>query len=161
MGFLIFPMLLILTVAPGPGGSEKALADFSRFSKAINRQVAIVDHDGVVREGILDEVADDQISVRFGSGTRIFSREGVASAERVRDGRTDGFVKGAVFGAVAGLLVMGASESGSDRGAAFVMSTIFYGGIGYALDAVQTNREPIYRAPAPAPTASLKLSLRF
>jgi hypothetical protein len=164
MGFLVFPLLLVLTIAPVPGPPAHALADFSRFSSAIDREIAIVDVDGTVREGTVTAVTAEDVTLRFGSGAKTFPRADVMSAERIRDRRVDGAVKGAIFGAILGLLTMQAYESTGERFGAWAGSTAIYGGIGYLLDAAQMHREPLYRAPAsaaPATTASLKLSLRF
>jgi len=166
MGFLVFPLLLVLTIAPVPGPPSHVLADFSRFSSAIDREIAIVDVEGTVREGTVTTVTADDVTLRFGSGVKVFPRASVTSAERLRDGRLDGAVKGAIFGAILGLLTMQAYESTGERFGAWAGSTAIYGGIGYALDAAQTHRQPIYLAPASAAaattiTASLKLSLRF
>jgi len=162
MGFLVFPLLLVLTIAPVPGPPAHVLADFSRLSSAIDREVAIVGVDGTVREGIVTDVTADDVTLRFGSGAKTFPRADVMSAERMRDGRVDGAVKGAIFGAILGLLTMQAYESTGDRFGAWAGSTAIYGGIGYALDAAQSHREPLYRATAAAaPSAAVKLSLRF
>jgi hypothetical protein len=160
MGFLVFPLLLVLTIAPVPGPPAHVLADFSRFSSAIDRDIAIVDVDGTVREGIVTAVTADDVTLRFGSGAKTFPRAGVMRAERMRDGRVDGAVKGAIFGAILGLVTMQAYESTGERFGAWAGSTAIYGGIGYVLDASRSNRELLYRAPA-VPTAPLKLSLRF
>lgn len=160
MGFLVLPLLLVLTIAPVPGPSAHVLADFSRFSRAIDREIAIVDVDGTVREGIVTAATADDVTLRFGSGVKVFPRTGVTSAERMRDGRLDGAVKGAIFGAILGLITAQAYESSGERFGAWAGSTALYGGIGYALDAAQTHRQPLYRAPAVA-AAKVKLSLRF
>ena len=159
----MLPLLMIL-ILKGPGEPADARADFSRFTKAINQEIAIVDIDGTVREGILTEAADDQVSVRFGSGTRTFSRANIASAERTRDGRIDGAVKGVIFGSVMGVL----SSAYSSHSAGMWLTWLsVYGSVGYLLDAAQTNREPIYRSPAApaagtaAPKPSMSLSFRF
>ena len=159
---LIFPLLILLTVAPGPGRSDAVMADFSRFSKSIAQEIAIVDYDGTVREGILTAATEDGITVQFGSGVKSFPRAAVASAERTRDGRTDGAIKGALWGALIGAIMSQAYE-GSDWAGAFVGHVAIYSGIGWTLDAAQSHREPIYRAPAAAatPKPSVKFSFRF
>jgi len=160
MGILVFPLLLLFAIGPAPKASEATLADFSRFSKALNTAIALVDRDGTVREGILVASTIDDVTMRFGSGTKTFARADVMSAERLRDGRKDGAIKGAIFGALMGLLAAPLYEDGQQQAAGFVTAVALYGGIGWALDAAQNHREPIYRgtlAPAPA----VKLSLRF
>ena len=160
---VIIPLLILLTIGPGPKPSDAVMADFSRFSKSIAQEIALVDSDGTVREGILTAASEDEVTLRFGSGAKSFSRVAIASAERTRDGQADGAIKGAIFGAIMGALMMEVYE-GNGRVAGFAGHVAVYSGIGWILDASQTHREPIYRAPAstvPAPTASLKLSLRF
>jgi hypothetical protein len=96
----------------------------------------------------------------LGGGTKTFSRRVVASAERLRDGRKDGAIKGAIFGAVMGLIVIPFSDSSGESVGAIATSAALYSGIGWALDASQSHREPLYRS-APAPAAGVKLSVRF
>ena len=158
MGYLAFPLLLLLVFAPGSSASDGALEDFARLATAVNSEIAIVDTDGAVREGILRSVSASELTMQFGSGERTFSRDAIASAERLRDRRLDGTIKGAIFGAVIGLLMSQAYEGGAGAGSAFLASVAIYSGIGYAFDAAQTHREPIYRGPA-KPAA--KISLRF
>ena len=162
---LIFPLLLLIAAAPDAKTPDAVMADFSRFSKSIAQEISIVDYDGTVREGILTAATGDDVTVKFGSGAKTFSRAAVASADLLHDGTADGAIKGAVLGALMGALTVGFYDSGSQRAAAFVSHVAIYSGIGWMVDAGQTHRQPIYRVPAaeaaPAPTASLQLSLRF
>lgn len=161
MGILTVPILLLFTL--GPKSSDAALADFSKFSSAINKPIALVDRDGTVREGVLTNATGDDVTMRFGSGTRSFARADVVSAERLRDGSKDGALKGALFGALVGLLMAQAYDSDADAYNGFLGSVVVYTGIGWALDAAQTHRQPIYRVPASSAAAkpSVKMSLRF
>ena len=157
---LIFPLLTLLAVAPGTKPSEQALADFSRLSKALGTKIALVDRDGTVREGLVTAASGDELTVQFGSGSRVFPRADVVSAERLRDGRKDGAIKGAIFGAVIGLIVVPYYETSSQKVAGVASSMAVYSAIGWAIDATQTHREMIYRSTAP-PASALKISLRF
>jgi hypothetical protein len=156
MGFLTFPVLLLLVFTPH--SSERALSDFGRFEKAVNTEIAIVDMDGTVREGILRSVSASELTMEFGASQRIFQRDAIASGERLRDGRLDGTIKGAIFGLLIGVLTSQAYDSGRDAAPVFLGSVAVYAGLGYAFDAAQTHRQPIYRG---APTPAAKIALRF
>jgi hypothetical protein len=162
---LTIPLLLLFALGKSPAQSEAALADFSRFANAINQEIAIVDVDGIVREGVLASVADDHVSVRFRSGTKTFSRESVAAAERLNDGRRDGAIKGALIGAFMGAVMAEAyNRHGGSKARVWATHVAIYGGIGFLLDGAQTNRQPIYRSPiaaVQAKKASMSLSFRF
>jgi hypothetical protein len=155
MTFLIIPGLLFLMVAPTPGPPAKVLGDFTRFSKAIHKQIAVIDVDGTEHAGVLTAATGDQVSVRIGTGEKTFSRAHIVSAERMRDGRIDGVIKGALFGFVMSAFASQGCDSTTrcHTGALIATTT----GIGYLLDATQTHRQPLYRA-APPP---IKVSLRF
>jgi hypothetical protein len=142
--------------APTPSSLEHAVGDFGRFSEVINQQIALVEMDGTVREGIVQAASASELTMRFGSGEKTFQRDVIASAERLRDRRVDGTIKGAIFGTVMGLLVAQAYQD--NAGAAILGSAVVYAGLGFALDAAQTHREPIYRG---TPKAAAKISFRF
>lgn len=154
MRYLLLPVLFIMFVAT-PVVHAQGLEDFSRLSRAIGKEVSIVDRGGLVREGMVEAVTADAVTLRFGSATVSFPRAEIARAERMRDGRSDGAIKGAIFAVITGALAVRAYPPGSDRAGMFLVHVATYSGIGWLLDAAQTNREPIYRAPALAPTASL------
>jgi hypothetical protein len=159
MSMVIFPLLLLLTLGPGPGTPEHVLNDFSRFSRAIGSQVSLVDVDGTVREGLVIAATENEVAMRFGAGTRTFSRPVIESAERLRDGRKDGAIKGAIFGAVIGLIVTPFYETTGQKLGGFATSVAIYSGMGWGLDAAQNHRQAIYKAKAPS--TGVKVSLRF
>jgi len=159
MGAILVPVLIIIALSPTPGPSEQALADFSRFSKAVGKPIALIDHEGAVREGRLSAASVDSVTVQFAGGDRVFSQSAIASAERLKDGVKDGFIKGAIFGAVVGVFAGQGYDSPGGAVAGWFGSVAIYGLIGTAIDASQKHREPIYRATAPAP--AMKVSLRF
>jgi hypothetical protein len=160
---LVLPILMLFFMGPDRDGPGQELTDFSRFTKAIGAEIAIVDRDGIVREGLVTAASADELTMSFSGVERTFSRDVVASGERLKDGSRDGFIKGAIFGAIAAAVVMqGYDSQNSPRGsmaAGWVSAVAVYGGIGWLIDVAQTHREPIYRSAAPAP--SVKLSLRF
>ena len=157
---LVIPFVLLFFMGHGKA-PESELVDFSRFAAAIGAEIAIVDREGIVREGVVTAASADDVTMSFSGTPKTFSRDVVASGERLRDGRRDGAIKGAVFGALVGLVMEGYSSGGASRAAGFVSAVAIYSGIGWALDAAQNNREPIYRSPPPAPAPGVKLTLRF
>lgn len=161
----IVPLLLLLTVAVTPSGAQ-GLADFARFSQAINKEIALVEVDGTVREGVLVAAGPDGVTMKFASGTRSFSSSQIASAERMKDDRSDGAVKGVLWGLVLALLPNQGFSGSESYSGYIVKSMVALGAIGYVLDAAATNRQPLYRAPtqqttAPKLTPALSLSFRF
>lgn len=162
MGMVVIPLLLMTLVPARPQAAK--LADFSRLSKAINAEVAIIDPAGIIREGRLIAATRDEATIEVGTRGRSFPRADVAVVERIRDGRRDGLIKGMVFGAITGVFAVQGLSSPSEAVAAWFGSVAFYGGIGWALDAAQNHRETIYRAPVPdvgPKKPSLQLSVRF
>jgi hypothetical protein len=159
MGIVFFPLVMLALAAPAKQPSAETLADFARFSKAVGREIAIVDRDSLYQEGTLTAASHAAVSVRIGSSTTTFKRDAVMSAERLRDSRKDGVIKGALFGALLGALASQGYTSEARANAGLRKSVAACAAIGWALDAAESNRVPIYRAPAPAP--KLKLSLRF
>lgn len=158
MGFLT---LLAILMLPAQQPSTETLGDFSRFSKAIGREIAIVDVGGTVRQGIVRAVTSDDVTLDFGSGSRAFPRSEVASAERLRDSRVDGAVKGALIGTLLGFMVAEYYDGTFQKLSVVTRSVALYGAIGYGLDAANTHREPLYRAAAPVAAPSVKMAFRF
>jgi hypothetical protein len=98
--------------------------------------------------------------MEFASGTQVFSREEIASVTRLEDSASDGLIKGIVFGAVLGLYVNAEFDGGEPVSLLF-KTTATYGAIGWALDAVNKNAQPIYRVKPSTPNPTVKLSFRF
>jgi|SRR5690349_1419297 len=167
MSYRMLPVMFVMSVVASAAHAQ-GLEDFSRLARAIGKEVSIVEQSGVVREGIVEAATADAVTLRFGSAIQSFPRETVARAERTRDRSTDGALKGAIFGAVTGALTMRAYQRhsewlspGADRAGMFLMHVASWSALGWVFDAVNTHREPIYRAPAPTPATSLKISFRF
>ena len=159
MGYFVLPLLLLIGVVPAPSPSAATLADFDRFSKAVGHRIALVDAEGIVREGVVRAVSSSDVTMQFGSTEKVFPSATIASADRLKDGRVDGAVRGALFGLVVGAL---ASQGARDEGEATrigLASMALYSAIGWAIDASQTHRQPLYKANLPPP--AVKVSLRF
>jgi hypothetical protein len=154
MGLLIFLVVLI----PTPQPSADTLMNFSRLSKAFGHEIALVDRNGTVREGRLVATTVDAATMEFASGTQVFTRDEITSVTRLKDSTRDGLIKGLLAGALLSAYVMG--QLGADgSGGMFLRATAAYGVMGWALDAANKNRQPVYRAPAKG--AAVKLTLRF
>ena len=163
MALRILPLLLVFTIAATPARAQ-GLGDFSRFSKAIDKQIALVNTDGTVREGVIVAAGPDSVTMQLGSGTRSFANGQIASADRMKDGRDDGVFKGALWALLFASLGSQGLTSSDNKFLYFVEAMALGGAIGYALDAGETNRQPLYRAPAQqtaAPKQKLGLSLSF
>ena len=160
MSYRTLPALWFLFIATSAAHAQ-GLEDFSKVSRAQGKEVVVVDQSGLVRQGIVEAATEGAVTLRFGSSTQSFPRASVARVERLRDGSADGALKGAVLAAVVGVLVVQGYPPGSDRGGMLAAHVATWAGIGWLLDATQTNRQTIFRAAAPAPTASLKLSFSF
>jgi hypothetical protein len=159
MGILIFPLMALLPFMPAPKTPDHVLANFSRFSGAIGQEISVVDIDGTVREGVLVSASASGVTMRFGPNERVFNRDVIASAERLKDGRVDGAIKGAIFGFVMGALASQGARSDSEASKIALTSTAIYSGVGWVIDAAQDHRQTLYRAPASQP--GVKLSIRF
>ena len=154
-------LLLLFVLVPAPEPSAKAMMVFSRFARGAGKEISLVDKDGTVREGRLVSATADAVTMEFASGRRTFAKADVTSADRLRDSNTDGLIRGAVFGGVLGLIVFGAYDA-NPRGGVWLQVMGTYGAIGWTIDALNKNRQPIYRAPAPAQAKpGLTFSLRF
>jgi hypothetical protein len=152
-------LLLLIAFIPTPKPSAETLTDFSRFAKATGQQVVLVERDGTMLEGVVAAATPDAVTMRFAAGDRVLEKAAIASADRLRDGTKDGFIKGAVVGALF-FLVVTTSYDVEVRGIDVVRASAVYGAIGWSLDALNKNRHPIYRAPAVAAPA-VKMSFRF
>jgi hypothetical protein len=159
MRYLIVPVLFVVFVA-APAAHAQGIEDFKSFSRAIGKEVSLVDRSGVIREGIVEAATADAVTLRFGSATSSFLRAEIASAERLKDQSSDGAIKGALWGL---LVIVLPNQGYASAGDAFAASWRIVAGFtvaGYLLDAAQTHRQPLYRAPSASPP-TLKVSLRF
>jgi hypothetical protein len=138
-----------------PTSAESRLANFSRIAKAAGESISFITSDGMVREGLLVSASADAITMKFAGGEQVFSKSTIASVERMRDTTGDGALTGAAFGALLGVLFV----AGGAPAEHVLRSAAVYGVIGWALDAANTNRQPLYRASSAGPT--LRMSIRF
>ncbi len=86
----------------------------------------------------------------------------------MKDGRRDGALKGAIFGAITGAMAMRAYHRhpewlspNASRAGMFFLHVSSWAGVGWLVDAANTNRQSFYRAPAAAPVGTLQPSFRF
>lgn len=142
MGFLMLPTMILIIMFPGFTPTP-ALAEFSRFAQAQGEEVAVVDMFGAERIGRVIAASSTNVTLEFGSATRVFEHADVLKADRLRDGTRDGLIKGMLIGGLVGWVV--GWESPSRAGRTFVGAVSVYGGIGYLLDRANTNRAPLYR----------------
>jgi len=158
---LIVSATLLFMFTPLTGAAAQGLQDFARFSKAIGKEVVIVDHKGLIREGVVEAATGDSITLRFGSATQVFARAEIARADRLRDSPTDGAIKGAAVGLALALTASLLDELGIQY---YPPTIAMYAGIGFAFDVFNVNRQTFYRTPAAvstSPSPALKFSLRF
>jgi hypothetical protein len=159
MGYRPLLALFVLCVAAPPAHAQ-GLEDFARFSRAIGKEVSVVDVSGLVREGVVEAVTADEVALRVRSGTLRIPRADVVSAERLKDESSDGAYKGALWALLLALVPnQGATSVGQHLRAAGVTVVVF-ATIGYVLDASEVNRQPLYRAPATTAPA-ITFSVRF
>ena len=159
MRHLLLPVLFVIFVAT-PAAHAQGLEDFSNISRAIGKEVSVVDRSGVIREGIVEAATADAVTLRVGSVTQSFARAEVASAARTKDGRIDGAIKGALIGFV----LYAVASKACDAQPCPRPSRVPIAGltaVGYVIDATEANGRPLYRAPAAAPMGTLQLSFRF
>ena len=97
--------------------------------------------------------------MQFGSTYRTFQNGVIASADRRRDRSIDGAIKGAIVGLIWGAMASQGANNESEAARIALYTTTVFTGIGYVIDASQSNRQPLYLARFPQPP--LKVSLRF
>lgn len=156
----VFLMLVSVTSSMAQG-----LEDFTRFSKAIGKEVSIVDRSGVVREGVVEAVTDQNVMLRLGSGSQTVVRSEIVRADRMRDSNVDGVIKGLLLRL---LMAQGAGQGSvsAERDYSPLVLVGFFAALGYQQDAANHSPRPLYRAPssaspAPSPAPILKLAVRF
>lgn len=152
----MLPVLLAVLLT-APAAHAQGIKDFLNFSRAIGKEVSVTDRNGFIREGIVEAVTADQVTLRIGATTESFPRTVVASADRVKDERVDGAVKGALLG----LLGLAVSYQGcGTTDCSFWKTAIVAGALGYLIDAAESHPQPLYRGPQ-ASTSPLKITFRF
>lgn len=150
-GVLVLAVLVAL-FSPFPHLDPAKLAEFDRVLKGIGADVYIVDVNGTERVGRLMGATRSGLRLRVAAGELSIDKDAVAEVDRRRDSSLDGAIKGAVLGALMGML----ADGGNNR--LWLTSTAVYAGIGFALDAAVSARQPLYRA---RPPASLVVRLKW
>jgi hypothetical protein len=152
-------LTLIVIAAAAPAAHAQAVEDFAVLTRAIGKDVSVVDRSGLTREGVIDTVTADGVSLRVGSGQLWLARDEIASAERMKDDSGDGALKGLIWAVVLALVPNQGYSSTGDYLQGVAGMLVILPTVGYLLDAANTERQPLYRAPSAVPT--LKLSWRF
>ena len=94
MGYLILPALVLIFV-PTPAARAHQLEDFSRLSRAIGKEVSLVDRSGLIRKGIVEAATADAVTLRFGSAAAVDpARRDRPVRSVMKDGRSDGVDQG-------------------------------------------------------------------
>lgn len=112
------------------------------------QHVFVFDSDRREWQGKLLIVAKDALTLELDSAPRVFPLSDVIRVDAEGDSVRDGTIKGAIFGALLGLL-----STNDARGV--VAGAAVYGVIGLGIDALNSNKATVYRAPA---TALVKVS---
>ncbi len=160
MRYSTLPLLFVICVA-APAAHAQGLEDFAGISRAIGKEVSVVQRSGLIREGIVEAVTADTVTLRVGSATERLPRADIASAERMKDESSDGAVKGALWALAVALIPNQGWSSGGDYLRGVAMAFVVLPAAGYLLDAMESNRQPLYRAPSTASAPTLKISFRF
>ena len=157
-----YPLLQVLFVmfVSAPAAHAQRLEDFSNMSRAIGKEVSIVDRSGLIREGIIEAATADAVTLRIGSASQRLLRADIASAERMKDESSDGARRGAIWALAVALIPNQGWTSAGDYLRGVAIAFVFFPTAGYLLDAAESNRQPLYRAPS-ASSPTLKVSFRF
>jgi hypothetical protein len=158
MRHLISPMVFVIFVAT-PAAHAQGLEDFKSISRVIGKEVSVVARSGLIREGVVEAATDHGIRLRVGSATEWLPRADIASAERMKDASSDGALRGAIWALAVALIPNQGWTSAKDYMRTVAIAFVVFPTAGYLLDAADSNRQPVYRAPSPPPT--LKVSWRF
>jgi hypothetical protein len=155
---LISQVLFVVFVAASTARAQ-GLDDLKSFSRAIGKDVSVVDRSGRIREGTVEEATADGVRLRVGSVTEWLPGPEIASAERMKDKSSDGALRGALWALAVALIPNQGWSSAGHYWRSVGLAFVVFPTAGYLLDAAESNRQPLYRAPAPAP--ALKISWRF
>jgi hypothetical protein len=156
MYLLVYPLLLGVVLLPDPGPRARVLEDFARIDRAVGDSIYVVDRDGNERFGRLVGLDDQALRLQIGAQLFSMDRTTILAADSRRDRTTDGVLKGLLFGLVTGLIARQGTSGGADATGVVVGSMAFYGGLGWAFDRANSSRSPLYRAPAPAASVTVR-----
>lgn len=119
------------------------------LSGSRGRMVALIDDERREWQGRLLEVAADAVTIELESQARQFPLPKVNRVDVDGDGVWDGAIKGALFGAFVGAVIFSDGRTALGGG-------LTYGLIGMGIDALNSCRHTVYRAPAVS--ASVKVA---
>jgi hypothetical protein len=157
MVLLIYPLLFGIILLPDPGPRGAVLEDFTRIDRAVGESIYVVDRNGSERVGQVVGVDDRALRLQVGPQVFAIDRSAILAADRRRDRTTDGVIKGALFGLIAGLFaIQGTDGSGGEATRVVIGSMAIYGSIGYAFDRANHVRTPLYRAPRTVAAVTVK-----
>jgi hypothetical protein len=143
MGYLILPLIIGIISTPTP--PSPALNDFTRIRRALNQEVYLRDNSGQERVVSVLGVGADAVTVEVGRQWMTINRDAVLAVDRLRDGNTDGVIKGALIGLILGSAIESAMSDGNGR--YLLRGAVTYGALGYLFDRQNVARQKLYRAP--------------
>ena len=139
--------VVTLVVALLCGGSGPAVAqELNKLSEARGHLIAVIDTDSKEWQGRLLEITKTSIVVEVDSAARRFELAAVKRVDAHGDRTIDGLIKGALFGTVLSLVMVGPRYV---PGAAAI-----YGLIGLGADAMNNCHHTVYRRQPVAASAT-------
>ena len=145
----IFVMLLLATSAFAQTASTQKLGS------AEGQHVFVIDADSREWQGKLIKVSADALEIDGESGVRRFDLHNVKRVDSDGDRLHDGVIKGAVFGALMGMIF----STSEFRAQAMVGAGVSYALVGLCMDAMNNSKQTVYRGtPIPAPQIAMKLT---
>jgi hypothetical protein len=139
------PWLVIALVLGGLSGT--AMAQEQDLRSVRGHHVAVIDDNSREWQGRLLEITQSTIVVDVESSARRFELSAVKRVDAHGDRVVDGAVKGAVFGAILSVAVLGPR--------AVPGATVAYGLLGLGIDALNSCHHTVYRAPSTAARATI------
>jgi hypothetical protein len=138
---LLSPLFLVLIITL-PDVTPTQLTDFSRFAKVPGEEIAVVDVFGAESLGRVIAATDTSVTLGLRAGSHTFHRADLLSADRLRDGTSDGLIRGLAIG------VLSSWAASREQGLTFrefAVSVSVSGAVGYLLDRSSSERAPLYR----------------
>ena len=130
-------------------------ASTQKLGSAEGQHVFVIDADSREWQGKLIKVSADALEIDGESGLRRFDLQNVRRVDSDGDNLRDGVIKGAVFGALMGMIF----STGEFRAQAMVGASVSYALVGLCMDAMNHSKQTVYRGkPTPAPQVAMKLT---
>jgi hypothetical protein len=137
----MFLMVVAMVVMPVWANAQDGVLDVNRgLRSARGYFVAVIDGDSREWQGKLLAIDTDSFTVEVEARPRRFELTNVKRVDAHGDRIWDGAVKGALFGGVMAGIVGG--------GRMAIGSAVLYGLIGVGVDALNSCKHTVYRAPA-------------